>query len=120
MASPMLPNYIHGAGVVFLCYDTTDKASFDDLDDWLDLVQKHGDKSTLQVFLVGNKKDLEHRREVTQEAHEDFIAKHALAGGFLVSAKSGESVLRSFTFAAAQSVDIVISEEELSFTDKVQ
>ena len=30
IASKMLPKYIHGTQVVFLCYDVTDRASFDD------------------------------------------------------------------------------------------
>lgn len=106
--------------MIFLCYDTTNQTSFDDLEDWLDVVQKHNKKAQAHVFLIGNKKDLEHRQEVTQDAHDRLVAIQQLSGGFLVSAQSGESVLRSFTKAAALSVNLKVSEHELALTDKVR
>ena len=40
LASAMMPQYVFGAGVVFLCYDVTDAQSFADVEDWLGLVDR--------------------------------------------------------------------------------
>jgi len=40
LASAMMPQYVFGAAVVFLCYDVTDAQSFADVEDWLGLVDR--------------------------------------------------------------------------------
>ena len=40
VGSRMLPKYIYGAHVIFLCYDVTDPQSFRDLEDWLRLARR--------------------------------------------------------------------------------
>ena len=125
IASKMLPKYIHGTQVVFLCYDVTDRASFDDVADWLALVRRAfvDPVTSLMLplpkrYLVGNKVDLEHLRVVDEHAHDAFIAANELDGGFTMSAQSGENVLRVFYQVAADVAGVRLSAYELAFTDK--
>ena len=65
ISSKNLPNYIKGAHVIFICYDVTNRDSFDDLEDWLKRVHEiHTDENGQlsrrlpQIYIVGNKIDL--------------------------------------------------------------
>jgi Ras-related protein Rab-28 len=40
IGSKMLPQYVWGADIVFLCYDVTDAQSFADAEDWLALTRR--------------------------------------------------------------------------------
>ncbi|EQC37594.1 hypothetical protein SDRG_05190 [Saprolegnia diclina VS20] len=115
MTSKMLDKYLFGATVIFLCYDVTDAKSFADLDDWLHVVPTSSKR--LCVYLVGNKIDLRHLRVVSLDAHNAFVKKHALHGGFLLSAQSGDNVLRSVHQIAARAIGVELSEYELQFYD---
>ncbi|KAF0686946.1 Aste57867_21294 [Aphanomyces stellatus] len=121
--SKMLDKYIFGADIVFLCYDVTDPKSFADLDDWLDLARKPTppppDSNKKQyLYAVGNKIDLVGLRAVSEDAHHAFVATHKLAGGFLLSAHSGDNVLRTVHQIAGRAVGVDLSDFELSFLDK--
>ena len=72
ISSKNLPNYVRGADVVFMCYDVTNRDSFDDLEDWLQRVHEiytdetTGEKLRLpQLYIIGNKIDLISERQVT-------------------------------------------------------
>jgi len=138
VASGMLPQYIFGSAVIFLCYDVTDSNSFADAQDWLGLanktlskvcfdnnldteieIDKKGKMIRPAIFLVGNKVDLEHLRRVTIEQHERFIKSNSLFGGFFVSARSGENVLSSFYQAAANQLGMKLDEAEIAALQKV-
>lgn len=59
IGSKMLRSYIYGAQAVLLCYDVTNHASFDDLEDWLREAQgavPEGGTPPLYA-LVGNKSE---------------------------------------------------------------
>ena len=124
IGSKMLPQYVWGADIIFLCYDITDVQSFADAEDWLSLTRRapaseHAEKGRGAVYLVGNKIDLEHLRRVTEKMHEKFIADNGLSGGFLISARSGEAVLTAFYTAAAAFLGVTLSALELELTQKV-
>ena len=76
LSSKMLPKYIYGANVVFLCYDVTDPQSFSDVDDWLGLVKRTfvtAGKPLPNMYLVGNKIDLLHLRKVREKVHDRCV-----------------------------------------------
>lgn len=126
IGSRMIGQYIWGSHIIFLCFDLTDAASFDDLDDWMGTI-----KQTLKVeapgptvtkpaiFLLGNKVDLMQMRKITPEQILAFVEEHDLAGSFLVSAQSGESVVSAFFQAAAKSQGIVLTQTEIAKTERV-
>lgn len=52
----MISNYIFGSQAVLLVYDITNYQSFQNLEDWLQLVRKSFDKETMPYLaLIGNK-----------------------------------------------------------------
>ena len=130
LGSRMLGQYVWGAGLVFLCYDVTDAQSFADAEDWLALVRKPpapgsgggaapAPPAPPAIYLLGNKVDLEQFRCVTEKMHDAFVAAHGLAGGFLVSARSGEGVLSAFYACAAAWLGVEPSAMEMELTRAV-
>jgi Ras-related protein Rab-28 len=141
LASAMMPQYVFGAAVVFLCYDVTDAQSFADVEDWLGLVDRAGAEADAaeaaagragatarsararpRAYLVGNKVDLgEGLRRVPAAQHEAFVARAArpLDGGFFVSARSGEAVLSAFYQAAARHLGLSLSAHEVEALQRV-
>lgn len=61
-----MTSYYKGTHGVLLVYDITDKQSFTDLQIWLNEVEKYGKQDVVKI-LIGNKKDLEDKRQVTTE-----------------------------------------------------
>ncbi|XP_072476354.1 ras-related protein Rab-28 isoform X2 [Notamacropus eugenii] len=92
----MLDKYIYGAQGVLLVYDITNYQSFENLEDWYNIVKKVNEESETQplVALVGNKIDLEHMRTVKPDKHLRFCQENGLSSHF-VSAKTGDSVTAS-------------------------
>ena len=84
-----LPNYARGAHGCLLCYDITRYTSFQNLQEWYDIVQDH---SSDPVFiLIGEKVDLaDARRTVKREEAEEFQKEHAIPYLFETSSKSGK------------------------------
>lgn len=121
MGSAMLRSYLYRADGVFLTYDVTDPGSLSDLEDWIAVAraapggERAGGSPTPSptLYLVGNKCDLAHLRRVSEADHDAFIAEHGLAGGFLVSARSGDRLLASFYAAAAAIANVPCSSAEL-------
>ncbi|KAI5074310.1 hypothetical protein GOP47_0010271 [Adiantum capillus-veneris] len=58
--------YYRGAVGALVVYDISRRQSFDDIGRWLEELRVHSDMSVV-AMLVGNKCDLEHLREVSQE-----------------------------------------------------
>lgn len=110
--SKNLEKYLSSAKAVFIVYDTTNRESFMNVDDWLAITRRWAKPETL-VYLVGNKVDLIALRQVSQSQHEDYVAQNDLKSGFFFSAKTGENVLRSFYKAAGESIGVRLTAQEL-------
>jgi Ras-related protein Rab-1A len=52
-------------------YDITDRTSFDNVKVWLAEIDKYVDEHTVK-FIVGNKNDLEEKRQVSEEEAYQF------------------------------------------------
>ena len=86
-------HYYRCAQAIVLVYDTTSKASFDDLPDWMiDLRQNVPDAL---VILAGNKCDKLDEEVVRLEEAKEF-AKSIKAEHFLTSAKDGTNINELF------------------------
>lgn len=82
--------YYRGAGVIMIVYDITDARTFKSVQFWHKEVLNHREPNTMLV-LIGNKSDLDERREITKESGEQS-AKHIGAYFFEVSAKTSQNV----------------------------
>lgn len=110
----MLDKYIYGAQGVLLVYDITNSQSFEDLEDWLNMVRKANEESDAQpaISLIGNKIDLEHMRTVKMEKHQRFCQENGLISQF-VSAKTGDTVFLCFQRLAAEILGIKLNKAEM-------
>ncbi|XP_052010597.1 ras-related protein Rab-28 isoform X1 [Xyrauchen texanus] len=110
----MLDKYIYGAQGVLLVYDITNSQSFENLEDWLNMVRKANEESDTQpaISLIGNKIDLEHMRTVKMEKHQRFCQENGLISQF-VSAKTGDSVFLCFQRLAAEILGIKLNKAEI-------
>ncbi len=86
--------YAQGARAAFLVYDITNRDSFDNIKKWhADLIKFAENPVSI---LIGNKIDLEYKREVSKEEGEN-LAKEIRAGGFLeTSAKDDIEIGEAF------------------------
>ena len=91
--------YYKGAIGALLVYDITRKDTFIHARKWLDEVKNNSSK-TITVILIGNKKDLEEKRQVTYEEGEAFAKENDLM--FLeTSAKTSYNVVEAFNLSAS-------------------
>lgn len=116
----MLDKYIYGAQGVLLVYDITNSQSFENLEDWLNMVRKANEESGTQpaISLIGNKIDLEHMRTVKMEKHQRFCQENGLISQF-VSAKTGDSVFLCFQRLAAEVLGIKLNKAEMEQSQHV-
>ncbi|XP_015678981.1 ras-related protein Rab-28 isoform X1 [Protobothrops mucrosquamatus] len=114
IGSKMLDKYIYGAQAVLLVYDVTNQQSFENLENWYNVVKKVNEESETQlhVALVGNKIDLEHLRTVKIDKHLQFCQESHSSSHF-VSAKTGDSVFLCFQGIAANLVDVKLNRAEI-------
>ena len=89
--------YYKGAIGALLVYDITRKETFIHVTKWLEEVRNNSSK-TITVILIGNKKDLEDKRQVSYEEGEAFAKENGLM--FLeTSAKTAYNVVESFNLS---------------------
>jgi len=62
---------------VLLVYDISKRTSFESLDKWLNEVRDHGDEK-VEVILVGNKSDLEPKRQVSKAEGQKYADEQGL------------------------------------------
>jgi len=78
-------NYIYGSDALIFVYDVTNYQSFQNLDDWFELVKSlpeeaegdgYGVRPAAIKVLMGNKVDLEHLRTVKKDRHDAVVEAH--------------------------------------------
>ncbi|OQS03239.1 ras family GTPase [Thraustotheca clavata] len=109
----MLKNYIFGAHAVLLVYDITNYESFQNLEDWLRLVQRtFGDSKLPYIGLCGNKNDLNHLRTVKAAKHKQFADENEMKS-YMLSAKTGDQVNSTFFQIAADLAGVIVTRPEV-------
>ncbi len=100
----LIPNYIRGASLVFIVYDISNKKSFENLSNWINFVNNIENSN---IVIVGNKNDLEDKREVTLEEGQKFCEEKNIEF-FEVSAKNGTN-LNEMLFNSVASLPFFLS-----------
>ena len=80
----LIPNYIRGSSLVFVVYDISNKKSFNNVNSWVNFVNNIENSN---IVIVGNKIDLENKREVTYEEGKKYCEENNY-DFFEVSAKN--------------------------------
>lgn len=91
-------SYYRGAAGALLVYDITRRETFNHLTRWLEEARQNSHQNMV-IMLIGNKSDLEHRRQVSREEGEAFAEENGLV--FLeTSAKTAANVEAAFVKTA--------------------
>ena len=88
-------NYIKNCHGILLMYDISNKKSFIKIKDWLNNIFEHKDKD-FPILLLGNKCDLEEKREVTKE-EGDQLAKELKLNFYETSNKDNINIEKAIT-----------------------
>ena len=86
--------YYKNSVCAFVVYDISNRATFDNIKSWVEDCKRLSPKSVLMI-LVGNKTDLEERREVSYNEGSIFAQKNGMLF-FECSAKTGNNVEKIF------------------------
>ena len=78
----------------FIVYDVTNRQSFLNVQDWFNECKKQTPKTAMMV-LVGNKIDLNNKREVSYEEGENFAKNNSMLF-YETSAKNGDNIENMF------------------------
>ena len=96
-------SYYRGCAGVILMYDITQRQTFNNVTSWLNDIRPYIDK-TIPIILVGNKTDMNHKRQVEKSDGEEF----ANSQGFLfteISIKTQINVDPVFDMLAADLIE---------------
>ena len=86
--------YYRGAKGAFIVYDITRKITFESIDKWIGDLKNNGDENII-IYLVGNKNDLNDKREVDKNEAMNKAEKYNIA--FMeTSALSGDNIQKIF------------------------
>ena len=107
--------YYKGSKGAFVVYDITRKETFESVDRWINDLKSTGD-SKITIILIGNKCDLEDKREISKENGEEKARSFGCA--FLeTSALSGDNIEKGFEMMISEIFkkfgNEAIDEEEL-------
>ncbi|XP_066270320.1 uncharacterized protein [Branchiostoma lanceolatum] len=105
----MAPMYYRKANAALLVYDITCRESFENIQSWVDELKKNVE-GTIIMCVIGNKKDLASRREVTREKAEQY-ADSINALYYETSALTNDGIQEAF-------LQVSLSLIKLSQTDK--
>ena len=83
----LIASHMRDADAVILCYSITSKASFDDIDDWLEALQKQQNGRSLPIALIGLNSDLATtKRQVPQSC--GYSRQNSIGGQCILFAET--------------------------------
>jgi len=86
--------YYRGAMGIMLVYDITNEKSFDNIKNWIRNIEEHASQD-VEKMILGNKCDMNDRREVTKERGEELAIEYGIK--FMeTSAKASINVEEAF------------------------
>ena len=95
----LITSFYRNSSLAILVYAIDSQKSFDSLEDWLNDIKTQSNPET-KIVLIGNKSDLEEKREVSKEKGQQFCELHQCAFFMEASAKKGDNVQNLFEESA--------------------
>ena len=92
--------YYKNSVCAIVVYDITCQDSFDNVSTWIEDCKNYSPKN-VYIVLVGNKSDLEERRQIPTEKGQEIADKFGIAF-FETSAKTGDNVAKIFEESAKE------------------
>jgi len=99
----MFPSYMAGASAAIILFDITNRGSFDDLIDWMELITSSTGK--MLKILIGSKHDLADQAVISDTELTHFRELYAIDHFMYCSAKTGENVDSLFTTVTQKIID---------------
>ena len=84
----LINSFYKSSSLAILVYSIDNKNSFNNLEKWLNDIKTLSNPN-VKIFLIGNKVDLEDKREISKEMGETFCKEHNLNLFMETSAKTG-------------------------------
>ena len=92
----MIRVFYKGSHCAFLVYDITKRETFDNLRQWISEIRENA-LPEVKIMLLGNRKDEEDKRQVSEAEAKDMCDKFQLTGYYETSAKTGEAIVNVFS-----------------------
>lgn len=97
-------SYYRSAQGVILVYDVTNRSSFENIQNWIKEVNLYSTVPDCKMMLVGNKIDLEEKRQVSLQMGQQFASDHRMMFTE-VSAKTRQYIEQLFVELTHQILD---------------
>ncbi|OLS15879.1 MAG: Ras family GTPase [Promethearchaeota archaeon CR_4] len=102
----LLSDYILGSAGALVCYDVTNRSSFEDVSKWIEILRQKNEQTP--IVLVGCKSDAEENRQVVKEEEANRLASRLGCNrNIMTSARTGkncEEIVRNFSDQLYQSI----------------
>lgn len=95
----LVVNFFRNSSLAILVYAINDQKSFDDLGEWLKQLRTYSSPDC-KIFLIGNKADLEDKRQIPYEKGKHYQENNKLDFFMETSAKTGLNAQELFITAA--------------------
>ena len=95
----LISSFYKNSSLAILVYAIDSVESFNNLEIWLNDIKTQANPD-IKIILIGNKFDLEDKRQVEKEMVEKFCKENELSFFMETSAKSGHNVINLFNEAA--------------------
>ena len=114
MYKSLISNFYRNAALAMIIYSIDNKDSFIDINKWIKEI-KFQSNPDIKIVLIGNKADLEDKREVSYEEGNKFKEENALLFFKETSAKSGINAKEIFNEAAR-----ILHDEYINYFQKAK
>ena len=91
----LISSFYRSASLAIIVYSIDSEESFSNIEKWLNDIKSQSNPN-IKIFLIGNKADLEDKRQVTKEIGENFFKQNKLSFFTETSAKTGFNVQNVF------------------------
>ncbi|VDM43845.1 unnamed protein product [Toxocara canis] len=95
--------YYRGAMGIMLVYDITNEKSFDNIKNWIRNIEEHA-SSDVDRMIIGNKCDVEERRQVSRERGEQLAIEYGTK--FLETSAKGNINVEEAFFTLARDIKL--------------
>ncbi|MFX0048145.1 MAG: Rab family GTPase [Candidatus Hermodarchaeota archaeon] len=94
----LFPAYANGASAAFILFDTTNKDSLEDIDNWIKIIDENA-FSNIVKHIIATKIDLKNERRVSKKEATNFCKKYDWCEEITsTSSKTGENVEEAFIY----------------------
>ena len=100
----LFPAYANGASAAFVLFDTTNKDTLEDVDNWIKIIDENAYTNIVKQ-IIATKIDLKSEREVSKKEATEFCKKYDWCKEITsTSSKTGENVEEAFLYVVKKIV----------------